>query len=244
MTWCSGGSCEGGCSAEQCCDDDTCVSSCPEGECCNDGTCESSCPEGECCDDGVCQIACPDGECCDDGTCVSENLCPGTTGCCDDGKCVSACPGEECCSAHLCVSSCPEGEVCCSDDEECHEECENTEPTRACDTIHNEEYECIYCAPPGSGVACQSVTTRIYTGNIKHSCTGGCPGDCEEKPNVHCWTEYKCVEKDVLEDWACVVFGNGELGCVGPDMIVFCPRCKKNPEDPGEKYYVTHQDCK
>ena len=237
------------------CNDDN--SKCP-GECdyCENGECvdlDGLCTGCERCNAGTCEDY--DDKCfgcksCENTECVLDNdNCPGCQKCIEPGSCeddnsqCNAANCETCINAECKKCGGDLNKVCCPD-EMCYDECQNTPPTGHCDTSYNEDYKCIGCRPwPSEGPSCEGYTTKVYTGNVNHGCTGGCPGDCELKPNVHCYTEYKCKTGNLLEEYGCIVFGNGELGCA-PLPFVLCVPCARDPEDPGEKSYVNHSACK
>jgi len=237
------GDCWGGCTNCKTCVD--CWCRCLA-ECCFDAHCSGCCKCSgcQCVDDtpscfGGC-YACIGCGCiyqCDPDNCqicvdnVCENRCTQDPASCDEcdgvGNCVSACD--------------PNTQVCC--DGTCTDKCENTEPTGHCDTSHNGEYQCVGCVgvPPFTSAECGDFEIRVYTGNINHHCTGGCPGDCQEQDPVHCYTMYECWPYSEQES-LCILGGESTI-CFPAGELLTCLGCKKKLFDDGEPEYVTHWAC-
>ena len=139
---------------------------------------------------------------------------------------------------------------CCLADHTCRPWCENTPPTGHCDISHNgDEFNiCPGCAGLVLGPHCADITFKVYTGEINHSCTGGCPGDCAQRDDVHCYTEYECRE-EIMRPGVC----ESEEGAPGgvacyefeiKDPYMFCVPCKKDTSfQEGEEGYVAHRSC-
>ena len=235
---CSGGEtcCNDSCCSNDCCDDTCCgayqvccpITCCDAASCCNGICCSNICCNGICCSAG--QICCY-GTCCDPDDCCNDEICCGTgQKCCTDSGSYCCGSDETCCNGDCCD---PDTEVCCDDG--CKPRCENTDPTGACDTSNNEDYECIGCTV--LPIFCHNFTTRIYTGNENHGCTGGCPGDCAPQPDVLCYTEYMCKEDIAQYRTLCGTAGEGVACRSFPDMS-WCSPCVQDAYNVVQEFYV------
>ena len=93
--------------------------------------------------------------------------------------------------------------------------------------------------------SCSNYTTRVYSDNINHDCTGGCPDDCVSQDDVLCYTEYYCK---MLRRYffMCVNWDPGP----GEDIIRICypwpesscPQCYQD-DDVKTESYVEHRAC-
>lgn len=252
------------CQGDQgCCDDKKCYNPdteqcCGNGDgktCPNDKSCcgSSCCGPGESCCDGEC---CPSGrECCNGTCCASGKTCCGGSCCSPEECCNGECcpPGETCCGGVCCgdpdkCESCGDfgcevcggdpDKICCSGD--CKSPCENTAPTGACDT--SQSRACIGCTV--GTYTCSGFTTTIYTGNIAHSCTGGCPGDCEDKPEVLCYTEFWCERGTTMSLSICTSAGENTACENYYGDVWFCTPCVPSINTTGNTHFVPHKACK
>lgn len=65
----------------------------------------------------------------------------------------------------------------------------------------------------------------VFSGLEISECSGGCPDSDYNTTEEVCFEEKQCVDQPI-EDALCLLFGNGELGCVPDDTpVVFCSEC-------------------
>ncbi|MBA7648322.1 hypothetical protein ES703_56108 [subsurface metagenome] len=183
-----------------------------------------------------CEYSCVDDQCCDFILgCVGK--CP-PCHYCDNGFCYDICVECQECVEGSCISCAALGKVCC--DGWCEEPCTQTDGD-TCDTGHSLEYQCIGCVV--LPYHCDDFTTRVYTGNVPHQCSGGCFGDCDWVNDVHCYTEYECgVEVDFLAICSTDPEEPGGVRC-NPFPGWECSHCIRNIYNPGENHYVTSGEC-
>jgi hypothetical protein len=186
--------------------------SCPAGEHCCTGSC-FCCPDGQtccprsdgtknCCDPNLCQ-SCVDSQCKECGGDPNKTCCNGS--CCDHTQC------QDCnATTHACeVCGGDPNKKCC--DGSCTKKCELEGNTTQCT---GETQMC-----PGCNVYCEDYYKINWTGNSIYSCKEpGCPGDCQDAPEVVCYRKTQCNQMIVgkSECWfgTCMPSISWGSGCV------------------------------
>ena len=100
--------------------------------------------------------------------------------------------------------------------------------TTSCDESQEETYECPACLVFPGGGGCAGHTYRDYSGLQIKECHDGCPQFDWNVSDEICYELKKCVDAQVHQEALCMLFGNGELGCVpelDDTLIVACVVC-------------------
>jgi hypothetical protein len=238
----------GDCISCRCQDDDTECGAC---EACLGATCDFlcddplpvcdeeheqcvECVENEDCGAGPGHVCC-DYECCESLWCCGDSCCDASEVCCGGDTCcdLEKCCGGTCCGAdQYCCGSviCDANEVCCYDvltgEHSCEMPCtDEVVDTTTCAEDHAGGYECPGCVPAPLGTGCAEHIFTEYSGLDISECYDGCLLDHTTTEAI-CYVERRCVDSPI-EDALCLLFGNGELGCVPDDTpVVFCSECE------------------
>jgi len=200
---------------------------------------EYDCVAGEsCCDDTCCNTSTQ--KCCDDIGGDDDGYCCDPNDICCKGNCCNPILCEVCNSVTgQCESICnPDTQVCC--DGVCTPKCEQVELNN-CSTSMS--WDCFPCQ--NLPWLCNNADEVVYTGNHPYNCWSGCPGDCHEVNDVHCYTKYKCAvdSTDYLAICEWVGPGDFDYACVDHLIGWTCYECGRDPTDEGEKHYTTSRKC-
>ena len=76
---------------------------------------------------------------------------------------------------------------------------------------------------------------RDYADGGSNSCSGGCPGECNNTPKL-CYTDYKCT--DIVQDYTVCRDGGCEI-----NPLCKCYWCATDDEDEETPHYVDYWSC-
>jgi len=203
---------------------------CGECEYWDAGAQECLCDDGASCTKNGCPGECDECTCVCDSQCCSDADCPNCYSCIDC-SCQFDCAGDESC--------CETGEICC-DDGSCALPCDEEQINPCAESMNDDCVSC-YNLP----YLCNNTNKYVYTGNQPYFCWSGCPGDCHEVEDIHCYTKYKCIdEPDYLAicDTVQVEPGVYEWKCVA-GAPWNCYDCIRDPKDPGHEEPYESSRC-